>query len=68
MYGEITGGNYQEWQAGVDLRFPVGLRVAGLAIANAKLNVKRERADPSGNRIFNQSQPFKCGSTGHDYP
>lgn len=44
MYGEITGGNYQEWQAGVDLRFPVGLRAAGLAIANAKLNVKRERA------------------------
>ncbi len=44
MYGEITGGNYQEWQAGVDLRFPVGLRTAGLAIANAKLNVKRERA------------------------
>jgi hypothetical protein len=44
MYGEITGGNYQEWQTGVDLRFPVGLRAAGLAIANAKLNVKRERA------------------------
>lgn len=44
MYGEITGGNYQEWQAGVDLRFPVGLRTAGLAIANAKLNAKRERA------------------------
>ena len=44
MYGEITGGNYQEWRAGVDLRFPVGLRAAGLAIANAKLNVKRERA------------------------
>ncbi|MDE0862429.1 MAG: TolC family protein [Rubripirellula sp.] len=44
MYAEITGGNYQEWQAGVDLRFPVGLRAAGVAIANAKLNAKRERA------------------------
>lgn len=44
MYAEITGGNYQEWQAGVDLSFPVGLRAAGVAIAHAKLNVKRERA------------------------
>ena len=44
MYAEIIGGNYQEWQAGVDLRFPVGFRAAGVAIANAKLNAKRERA------------------------
>lgn len=44
MYAEITGGNYQEWQAGVDLSFPVGLRAAGVAIAHAKLNVRRERA------------------------
>ncbi|MGI9471230.1 MAG: TolC family protein [Rubripirellula sp.] len=44
MYAEITGGNYQEWQAGLDLSFPVGLRTAGVAIAHAKLNVRRERA------------------------
>ena len=44
MYAEITGGNYQEWQAGFDLSFPVGLRAAGVAIAHAKLSVRRERA------------------------
>ncbi len=44
LYGDITSGNYQEWQAGVEMNFPVGFRAAGVAVAHAKLNVSRERA------------------------
>ncbi|TWT52523.1 putative outer membrane efflux protein MdtP [Rubripirellula amarantea] len=44
LYGSITGGDYQEGQAGIEMSFPVGFRLAGIAIAEAKLNVKRERA------------------------
>ncbi len=44
LYGSITGGDYQEWQAGLELSFPVGLRAASTAIAHAKLNVARERS------------------------
>lgn len=44
LYANITGGDFQEGQAGVEFSFPVGFRLAGVAIAEAKLNVKRERA------------------------
>ncbi|TWT80868.1 Outer membrane efflux protein [Planctomycetes bacterium CA13] len=44
LYGSITGGNYQEWQAGIEFNMPVGLRQASVAFAHAKLNLQRERA------------------------
>ncbi|MFG0263386.1 MAG: TolC family protein [Novipirellula sp. JB048] len=44
LYGNITGGDYQEWQAGVEMDFPVGLRAASAAVAHATLNLRRERA------------------------
>ena len=44
LYGNITQGNYQEGQLGVEMAFPVGLRLASVAVANAKLNLTRERA------------------------
>lgn len=44
LYGSITGGDYQEWQAGLELSFPVGLRAASTAVAHARLNVARERS------------------------
>ncbi len=44
LYGSITGGDYQEGQAGVELTFPVGFRLASTAIAHAKLSLKREQA------------------------
>jgi outer membrane protein TolC len=44
MYGTIAGGKYQEFQAGFEFNMPVGLRVASLAVTNAKLNLRRERA------------------------
>ena len=41
---EITGGDYQEWRAGMELNFPVGLRQASAAVAHARLNLNRERS------------------------
>lgn len=41
---EITGGEYQEWRAGMELNFPVGLRQASAAVAHARLNLNRERS------------------------
>lgn len=40
----ITGGNFQEWRAGVEINTPVGLRAASSAVAHAKLSLNRERA------------------------
>ncbi len=44
FYENIFDGNYQEWQAGIELTYPVGFRAAGSAVAHAKLNLKREHA------------------------
>jgi len=44
LFDEITGGDYQEWQAGMELTFPVGLRAASNAVAHARLAISRERA------------------------
>lgn len=44
MYQNIFGGQYQEWQAGVELGYPVGLRQASAAVANARWNLARENA------------------------
>lgn len=44
FYENLFDGNYQEWQAGVELTYPVGFRAAGSAVAHAKLNLRRERA------------------------
>ncbi len=44
LYGTITGGDFQEGQAGIELSFPVGLRLASLAVQNARLSLERERA------------------------
>ncbi|OYP30449.1 TolC family protein [Rhodopirellula sp. MGV] len=44
MYATITDGNYQEWAAGFEFALPVGLRAASTAVANAKLQLQRERA------------------------
>lgn len=40
----ISGGDFQEWSAGVEINTPVGLRAASSAVAHAKLNLSRERA------------------------
>lgn len=44
LYQNILAGNYQEWQSGVELSYPVGLRAASNAIANAQWNLTREQA------------------------
>jgi len=44
LFAEISSGQYEEWQAGLELTLPVGLRAASVAVAHAKLNLQRERA------------------------
>ena len=44
FYDSITTGDFQEWGAGFEFSLPVGLRAASIAIANAKLNLRREQA------------------------
>lgn len=44
LYQSIFSGQYQEWQAGVELGYPVGLRQASAAVANARWNLARETA------------------------
>ncbi|MEZ6135901.1 MAG: TolC family protein [Pirellulaceae bacterium] len=44
LYQNIFEGDYQEWQAGVELGYPVGLRQAGAAVANARWNLAREQS------------------------
>ena len=44
FYDTLTDGDFQEGQLGVEMTWPVGLRAASLAVQNAKLNLRRERA------------------------
>ncbi len=44
LYQNILTGDYQEWQAGFELSYPVGFRQAGAAIANAQWNLAREQS------------------------
>lgn len=44
LYDAISSGNYQEWVAGMELQFPIGLRQASAAVSHAQLNLARERA------------------------
>lgn len=40
----LVSGDFQEWQAGLELTFPVGFRKAHAAVRNAQLEIARERA------------------------
>ncbi len=44
LYQNIFTGNFQEWQAGLELAYPVGGRLAGTAVASARWNLARETA------------------------
>ena len=41
---DLFSGNFQEWQAGVELSFPIGFRQAYSAVRHAELQLARERA------------------------
>lgn len=43
-YGNLTGGNFQEWQLGVELTVPIGFRSAFSAARNAEMQLCRARA------------------------
>lgn len=40
----LTGGDFQEWQLGLQLNMPIGFRQEMAAVRNAQLNLARERA------------------------
>lgn len=40
---DLFDGNFQEWQTGVELTFPIGFRRAYAAVRHAELQVARER-------------------------
>jgi len=40
----LTGGDFQEWQMGLNLNIPLGYRQAYAAVRNAELQVAREKA------------------------
>jgi outer membrane protein TolC len=43
-YESLTGGDFQEWQAGFQLNLPLGFRREMAGVRNAQLYVARERA------------------------
>lgn len=44
LYQNILEGDFQEWQAGFELGYPVGLRQASAAVRHAQLALAREQA------------------------
>lgn len=42
-YMDLTSGDFQEWQAGVELSMPIGFRQAHAGVRNAELRLSRER-------------------------
>jgi hypothetical protein len=43
-YGNMTGGDFQEWQLGVECTAPLGFRQGHVAVRNAELQLARERS------------------------
>ncbi len=42
-YQNLTGGNFQEWDVGMEFSMPLGFRQANAAVRNATLRLARER-------------------------
>ena len=43
-YENLTGGDFQEWQLGVEMNIPIGYRRGHTAVRNAELHLSRARA------------------------
>ena len=43
-WGNLTSGDFQEWQVGMELNVPLGYRQAFAGVRNAELQVARQRA------------------------
>lgn len=43
-FQDLTTGDFQEWQLGVEMQMPVGFRQAHAGVRNAELQLHRERA------------------------
>jgi outer membrane protein TolC len=44
LYQNIFEGDFQEWQTGLELNYPVGMRQASAAVSNARWNLAKECA------------------------
>jgi outer membrane protein TolC len=42
-YANLTGGDFQEWETGIELNLPIGYRREHAAVRNAQLQVARQR-------------------------
>ena len=43
-YGSMTGGDFQDWQLGVELTIPLGFRREMAGVRHAQLSLARDRA------------------------
>lgn len=43
-YGDLTSGDFQEWQMGLEFTVPIGFRSAHSAVRNSELRLARDRA------------------------
>lgn len=43
-FADLTGGKFQEWQAGVELSFPIGFREGHAAVRNAQLQLAHAKS------------------------
>jgi outer membrane protein TolC len=43
-YGNLVGGDFQEWQMGFEFNMPLGFRQGVVAVRNAEFRLSRERA------------------------
>ena len=43
-FGDLSSGDFQEWQLGAEFSVPLGFRSAHLGVRNAELSLSRERA------------------------
>jgi outer membrane protein TolC len=65
----LLEGEFQEWQAGVELQLPIGFRQAHAAIRNSQLQLERERAileEQERNVTYGLSNAFSEVSRAYD--
>ena len=58
---DLTSGQFQEWQLGAELSFPIGFRKAYAAVRNSEMRLARERAllhEAERSVVFDLSNSF----------
>jgi outer membrane protein TolC len=75
-WDDLTSGDFQEWQLGVDLNVPLGFRAAHNAVRNAQMQLARERAlleeqqrtilNDVSNAVADLERAFQATQTGYN--